>query len=95
MAYVTVSRWHYDDRLDESALRRSAEDKLTQLKAMGASAGHLVRTGPSEGLVVVIYPDEGAWNRVRDFVHRMRAETHPATGGQVVEAAQGPALVSV
>lgn len=95
MAYVTVSNWTYDDTLDEAALLESAEEKLSQLKAMGASGGHLVRVSPTEGLIVVIYPDEGTWNRVRETVQHMRADTNPARGGTNSSATGGPAIVSV
>lgn len=95
MAYVTVSTWAYDETLDEAALIRSAEENLSQLKAMGARAGYLVRTGPTEGFVVVIYPDDGCWNRVRESVRRMRANTTPETGGRNIAAMDGHALVVV
>lgn len=95
MAYVTVSNWTYDDTLDEAALLESAEEKLSQLKAMGASGGHLVRVSPTEGLIVVIYPDEGTWNRVRETVQHMRADTNPSRGGTNSGATGGPAIVSV
>lgn len=95
MAYVTVSTWSYDDSLDDAALERSAEENLSQLKAMGAVGGHLVRTAPGEGMIVMIYPDEGTWNRVRESVQRMRANTRPEVGGRNTGAMQGPAVVSV
>lgn len=95
MAYVTTSKWTYDDTLDEAALIESARDNLTQLKAMGASSGHLVRIGPNEGMVIVIYPDEGAWNRVRETVEHMRRDTSAQKGGIFTEALNGTAVVSV
>lgn len=95
MAYVTVSTWRYDETLDEAALIESAESKLSQLKAMGATSGHLVRTSPTEGMIVLIYPDEGTWNRVRETVMHMRADTRPERGGTNTGALEGPASVSV
>ncbi len=95
MAYITTSKWTYDDTLDEAALIESARDNLTQLKAMGASSGHLVRIGQNEGLVIVIYPDEGAWNRVRETVEHMRRDTSAQKGGVFTEALNGTAVVSV
>lgn len=95
MGYVTVSAWRYDDTLDEAALEESARDKLTQLKAMGAVGGYLVRTAEDQGMVVVIYPDEGTWNRVRDMVTHMRSNTDPATGGRLIDAFAGAAVVAV
>ncbi|TMV04945.1 hypothetical protein FGK63_17870 [Ruegeria sediminis] len=95
MAYVTVSNWTYDDSLNEAALIATAKEKLSQLKAMGASSGHLVRTGPYEGLIVVVYPDEGSWNRVREAVQHMRKDTSPSEGGVFTGALSGPAVVSV
>ena len=95
MAYVTVSIWDYDSSLDEAELVRSAEENLSQIKAMGATGGHLVRTGPTQGMIVVIYPDAGTWNRVRDMVERMRAGTDPAVGGTLSGALDGGVLVSV
>ncbi len=94
MAYVTVSRWTYDESLDEAALIETAQENLAQLKAMGASSGHLVRLGPTEGMVVLIYPDEGAWNRVRETVEHMRRDTSVRKGGTLTEAVSGPAIVS-
>lgn len=95
MAYVTVSSWTYDDTLDEATLIESAKEKLSQIKAMGASSGHLIRVSPTRGLIVMIYPDEGTWNRVRDTVQHMRADTKPAEGGVLAAAMGGPAIVSV
>ncbi|SDC64771.1 hypothetical protein [Ruegeria marina] len=95
MAYVTVSSWTYDTTLNEAALVASARDKLSQIKAMGAVGGHLVRISPTEGLIVVIYPDEGTWNRVRDTVLHIRKDTDPAEGGTLAQAVGGPATVSV
>lgn len=95
MVYVTVSTWRYDDDLDEGDLIESAKAKLSQLRAMGASSGHLVRTGPNEGVIVMIYPDTGTWNRVRESVLRMRANTRPLVGGTNIGAFEGAALVSV
>ncbi len=95
MAYVTVSSWTYDASLNETALIASARDKLNQIKAMGAVGGHLVRISPTEGLIVMIYPDEGTWNRVRDTVLHIRKDTDPAEGGTMTRAMGGPAAVSV
>ncbi len=95
MAYVTVSTWSYDDALDSAALEASARENMSQLKAMGASGGHLIKTSSNTGMIVMIYPDEGAWNRVRDMVAHMRAGTKPETGGTLTAALDGPALVSV
>ncbi len=95
MAYVTVSSWTYDETLDEAALIRTAEKNLGQLKANGASNGYLVRTGPTEGLIVVVYPDEGSWNRVREAVQNMRSDTRPNEGGINTGAMNGPAIVTV
>ncbi|MEM7319858.1 MAG: hypothetical protein AAF408_12645 [Pseudomonadota bacterium] len=95
MTYVTVSTWAYDPALDEVDLIRSAEENLAQLKAMGAVAGHLVRTGPGQGMIIMIYPDVGTWNRVRDMVERIRSQTNPQTGGTLTAAYDGTALVSV
>lgn len=95
MAYVTVSTWAFDATLDEDALLESARENLGQLKAMGASEGHLVRTGPDSGVIVMIYPDEGTWNRVRESVLRMRANTRPEVGGRNTGSLDGTAVVSV
>lgn len=95
MSYVTVSTWAYDETLDEAALVESAQEKINQIKAMGASGGYLVRVSPNEGMIVMIYPDEGIWNRVRDTVLHMRAETRPEVGGTPTGAMNGPAVVSV
>ncbi|KUJ84117.1 hypothetical protein AVO45_18225 [Ruegeria marisrubri] len=95
MAYVTVSNWTYDDSLNEAALIETAKEKLNQLKAMGATNGYLVRVSPSEGLIVMVYPDEGSWNRVRESVQHMRKDTSPAEGGVFTGAMSGPAIVSV
>ncbi|MEX0319825.1 MAG: hypothetical protein AB3N21_17855 [Ruegeria sp.] len=95
MEYVTVSNWTYDETLDEAALISSAKEKLSQLKAMGAKSGHLVRIGPTEGLIVMVYPDEGTWNRVREAVQHMRTDTRPSEGGTNTGAVDGPALVSI
>lgn len=95
MAYVTVSTWSYDDTLDETALEQAAQDNLSQLKAMGAVGGYLVRTAEDRGMVVVIYPDEGTWNRVRDMVLHMRANTEPQIGGRNIDAVDGAAVVAV
>ncbi|MFA3919199.1 hypothetical protein [Ruegeria hyattellae] len=95
MAYVTVSTWRYEDGQDEAALEASARDNLSQLKAMGAVGGYLVRTSENEGMVVVIYPDEGTWNRVRDMVTHMRANTDPAVGGRNISVLSGAAVVAV
>lgn len=95
MAYLTVSTWTYDETLDEAALKQSAEENLGQLKAMGALGGHLIRTGPTKGAIVVIYPDEGTWNRVRDSVLRMRDNTRPEIGGRNSGSIAGPAIVTV
>ncbi|MEX0351033.1 MAG: hypothetical protein AB3N15_16535 [Paracoccaceae bacterium] len=95
MAYVTVSTWRYEEGQDEAALEESARDNLSQLKAMGAAGGYLVRTSANEGMVVVIYPDEGTWNRVRDMVTHMRANTDPAIGGRNISVLNGSAVVAV
>lgn len=94
MSYVTVSTWSYDDALDNAALEASARENITQLKAMGASGGHLVKTSANTGMIVMIYPDEGTWNRVRDMVEHMRSATKPETGGTLTAALGGPTLVS-
>lgn len=95
MSYVTVSTWAYDERLNESALIESAQENISQIKAMGAIGGYLVRVSPSEGMIVMIYPDEGTWNRVRDTVLHMRAETRPEAGGIPTGAMNGPAVVAI
>lgn len=95
MAYVTVSNWTYDDSLNEASLIETAKAKLNQLKAMGATNGYLVRVSPSEGLIIMVYPDEGSWNRVRESVQHMRKDTSPAEGGVFAGAMSGPAIVSV
>lgn len=80
---------------DDALLQEAGRRNLEQIKAMGAISGHAVRTGPNEALVVVVYPDEATYERVREEVMKLRSQAQSDHDVSLIAETGGEVLASV
>lgn len=94
MPFYSISKWRIAESFDDGALISAATMYIDELKSAGAQSGTLVRTSPTEALMVSVYADQAARDAARDKVVAMQNERMKELPVELIDEMAGPALAS-
>lgn len=93
MSYCTLSNWTTTEWTDE--MEALARDKyVPMVKAVGASAVQMIRTGENSFSVVTQYPDEAAAMAAQEKIDAIRAQATEELPMTLSEKAGGAVFAS-
>jgi hypothetical protein len=95
MSYVTVSTWALGPHTDEAAMIAEGERNVAAIRKLGAERAYMARTSATEGVFVVVYPDEATWAKASEQVAHMRTSAAGKAGVQLKGVMGGAAIVTL